>query len=200
MSLASSLATVLAAPSAAAVWRLRADVLEAGVDPDSLLWPLLTEFHDYLDRIETGTSSRDYSNLASKLDVGAISGVLLERMAERQESSELALNLLSGVISEGLMVLGTRQHVKAWEGELCSVYRGAAWYLYDELWRWTTSRTPELEPAERRRLLDELMAPVTAADTPGLNKAVLIGRLFQIVLLSRLAEALPEVVEAAKQG
>jgi hypothetical protein len=187
------LTTVLSQPSAAALWRLRADLLELDLTAGQRLWPLLGEFHDYLDRIETGTSSRDYSNLASKLDIGAISGVLMERMAEPQASSELALNLLSGAISEGLMVLATRQHVKAWEGELCSVYRSAAWFLYDELWQWSCTRTPDLAAADRRRLLDEILAPIQADDTPGLHKAVLVGRLFQILLLSRLVETFPEL-------
>lgn len=182
-----SLALMLAAPSAETLWRLRADLLAAGTPPDSRLLTLLADFHDYLDRLATGMSSRDYSNLASKLDISAISGVILERLGEASESSSaLALELLSGAVSEGLMVLATRQHVRAWEGELASVHRGAAWVLYDELWRWTTDRRPDLGGSERRALLDELMAPILDPDSSGLLKAALICRLFQLLIAAEV--------------
>ena len=71
-----------------------------------------------LDQLATGTSSRDYSDLASKLDVGALGGVVLEHVLESEKAEDLALRLFTGLLSEGLMVLATRQHVKAWEGEL----------------------------------------------------------------------------------
>jgi hypothetical protein len=72
--------------------------------------------------------------------------------------------------------------VRAWEGELAAVHRGAAWVLYDVLWRWTSDRNPDLPPGDRRALLDELMAPILAPDSPGLVKAALICRLFQLLI------------------
>jgi len=187
MPLQDSLALMLAAPSAETLWRLRGDLLAAANPPDSRLLPLLAAFHDYLDRLATGMSSRDYSHLASKLDISAISGVILERLGEAADSSALALELLSGAVSEGLMVAATRQHVRAWEGELAAVHRSAAWVLYDELWRWTTDRRPEIDPSERRELLDSLLAPVLAPDTAGLVKAVVICRLFQLLVATEIA-------------
>lgn len=186
MPLQDSLALVLAAPSAETVWRLRGDLLESDRPPDPRLLSLLAAFHDYLDRLATGMSSRDFSNLASKLDIAAVSGVILDRLAEASDASTLALDLFSGAVSEGLMVLATRQHVRAWEGELAAVHRSAAWLLYDELWRWTGERNPAVPPARRRALLDELMAPVLAADSPGLVKAVLICRLFQLLIAAEV--------------
>lgn len=182
MPLQDSLALVLAAPSTETLWRLRADLLAAGTPTDSRLLRLLAAFHDYLDRLATGMSSRDFSHLASKLDISAISGVILERLGEAANTSALALELLSGAVSEGLMVLATRQHVRAWEGELAAVHRSATWFLYDELWRWTTDRRPNLAGADRRSLLDELMAPILDPDASGLVKAALICRLFQILI------------------
>jgi hypothetical protein len=196
MPLPESRMLVLAAPSAETLWRLRGDLLESGTPPHPRLLSLLGAFHDYLDRLATGLSSRDYSNLASKLDIAAISGVILERLAEEGSSSSLALNLVSGAISEGLMVLATRQHVRAWEGELAAVHRSAAWVLYDELWRWTTDRNPDIPSAERRALLDELMSPVLAADSPALVKAALICRLFQLLIA---AEAMGEPAHRPNQ-
>jgi hypothetical protein len=181
-----SLAKVLTSPSAAEVWRLRADLLQAGLTADAKTWTVLHEFRGYLDRLETSTSSREYSHLASKLDIGAVGGVLVEHMVESENARELAVRLLSGILSEGLMVLATRQHVKAWEGELSAVYREAAWYLYGEIWRWAEELKPDLEPTERRALIDRLLDPVLSDDTPGLHRAVLVGRLFQLLLVSYL--------------
>jgi len=182
MSLDDSLAAVLLSPTAADVWSLRADLLERDVPDDSRMWALLGEFHHFLDRLATVTTAREYSNFASKLDIGAISGVIFEHLSEEAKPSERAMRLLSGALSEGLMALGTRQHVRVWEGELAAVHRDAAWFLYGELWRWTRDRTPELDPAERRRLLDELMDPFQSPETTGEHKAILIGRLFQVLV------------------
>lgn len=191
MSHPESLALVLAAPSAEAVWRLRGDLLEAGTPPGGHLLTLLAAFHDYLDRLATGMSSRDYSQLASKLDISAISGVILERLAEVSDSPKLGLNLVAGAVSEGLMAFATRQHVKAWEGELAAVHRSAAWVLFDELWRWTGERNPELEAPQRRELLDQLLAPALDPKQPGLLRAALICRLFQILISAGVTEACP---------
>jgi len=88
------------------------------------------------------------------------------------------------------MALATRQHVRAWEGELESVYSTAAWYLYGALWHWAAELKPELGSEERRQLLDKLLAPVLEPSTPGAVKAVLLGRLFQAVTLSRSLQAI----------
>jgi hypothetical protein len=184
-----SLALLLTAPSAKAVWRLRGDLLEAGTPADEHLLGLLGAFHDYLDRLATGMSSRDYSQLASKLDVSAISGVILERLAEAADPSKPGLNLVAGAVSEGLMALATRQHVKAWEGELAAVHRSAAWVLFDELWRWSAERNLEIPALERRELLDQLLAPALDPKQPGLLRAALICRLFQILIAAGVAVA-----------
>jgi hypothetical protein len=129
---------------------LRGDLLVSGLAADDRLLELLSAFHDYLDRLATGLSSRDHSQLASKLDISAISGVILERLAEVSDSPKFGLNLVAGAISEGLMALATRQHVKAWEGELAAVHRRAAWVLFDELWRWSAERNPEIRRRSER--------------------------------------------------
>jgi hypothetical protein len=193
MSVNEALAAVLSAPSASDLWRLRCELLEAGTSKDSKVWSLLDRFHEFLERLETTSSSRDYSNLASKLDIGAISGVILERLAERGEASEQALRLLSGITSEGLMALATRQHVRAWESELDAVYRAAAWYLYEQLWHWTSLVKPELDATQRRQLLDLLVAPIRSSETTGTQKAVLVGRLFQILLIGAMSAEMPDL-------
>ena len=190
MSLSESLATVVSAPSPDSLWTLRGDLLESGLSPDAPVLRMIGSFRDYLDAIQTGVSSRDYSHLASKLDISAISGVILERLAEAGGSSELAMGILSGALSEGLMVLATRQHVRAWEGELEAVHRRTAWMAYDELWRWSSQENPELSNTQRRALIDTLMDPAVSSNSSGLVKAVLIGRLFQLMIAAQVAREL----------
>ena len=190
MSLSESLATVVSAPSPDSLWTLRGDLLESGLSPDAPVLRVIGSFRDYLDAIQTGVSSRDYSHLASKLDISAISGVILERLAEAGGSSELAMGILSGALSEGLMVLATRQHVRAWEGELEAVHRRTAWMAYDELWRWSSQEKPELSNTQRRALIDTLMDPAVSSNSSGLVKAVVIGRLFQLMIAAQVAREL----------
>lgn len=187
MAIRDALEKALSSPSANDLWRLRAELLEAGISPEARVWRVLDEFHSFLDQLATSTSSRQYSELASKLDIGAISGVLLEHALTESEAEDLALKLVSGLLSEGLMALATRQHVKAWEGEAEAVYRSAAWYLYGELWHWACRLKPDLPATERRALLDRLFAPVRSPDAEGFTKAVLLGLMFQILLLSHLS-------------
>jgi hypothetical protein len=86
------------------------------------------------------------------------------------------------------MAFATRQHVKAWEAGLASVCAGSAWFLYEEMWHWARRRKPELDAGERRRLLDALFAPVCAADPGNVSKFHLVGSLFQLLLISEVAE------------
>ncbi len=138
---------------------------------------------NFLDQVATRISSREYSELASKLDVGAVGGVVLAQVLEAEDDRELGLKLLTAVVSEGLMVLATRQHVRAWEGELAAVYRNAAWVLYPELWHWTVGLKPDLPALDRRKLLDDLLGPVHSDATSGFHKAILVGALFQDLLI-----------------
>ena len=186
MTLRRAIASVLTAPTPEGLWELRSRLLEGGVPAQDPIWSIVGEFHRFLDELGTGSSSRDYSQLASKLDISAVGGVVVEQLLEPEDPAETSMRLLSALLSEGLMVLATRQHVKAWEGELSAVYRAAAWYLYGELWHWAAGLKPDLSPDERRRLLDRLLSPALSAETDGTTKAVLLGLLFQVLVLHHL--------------
>jgi len=190
MSLRESLTAVLTDPAASGLWQLRADLLEAGLPEGARLWTLIGQYQQFLDQLSGCMTSRHYSDLASKLDIGSVSGVILERLLEPQGSRELAMSLLTGALSEGLMVAATRQHVKAWEQGMASYVKSTAWFLYDELWRWSEEMNPELPPAERRRQLDQLFTPVHRQDVECVCKAAFLGLLFQVLLLSRTSEAI----------
>jgi len=187
MPLPPSLVTILREPSAAAVWQLRAELLASGLSPSAPEFELLTEFHRFLDHLETGAASRDHSERASLMDIGSFGAVVAADLLEAEESPDLARRLLAGALTEGLAVLATRQHVKAWRGELASVFRDAAWVLYDQLWRWAVERKPELAPSERAKLIDQLLAPVRDECVEPSQKAVLVCSLFALLIVEALA-------------
>jgi len=181
-----SLEIALTAPNPAALWTLRADLLEGGASPDDRALEIVGEFHAFLDQFAASTSSRDLNHLASKLDIGAIGGVVLEQLFESPNAKDLAMRVLTGGISEGLMVLASRQYVRAQEGELAALFRETAWTLYDRLWQWTEGANPDLAAPERRELLDQVTAPLRDAQASNAIKAILAGRLFQVLLLGHL--------------
>jgi hypothetical protein len=191
--LTASMVAALAAPDPTDLWRLRGDLLERGVAPDAPVMSVVEEFHSFLDRLATGTTSRGYSDLASWMDIGSLGGVVAEDLFEAEGAEALARRVLAGLVTEGLAVLATRQHVKAWETELASVRREAAWFLYGALWRFAARRNPDLALAERRALLERLLAPLADPSLGGAQKAIVAGRLFQVLLVDGLAEALETV-------
>ena len=193
MSLRESLTAVLTDPTASGLWPLRADLLEAELPEGSRLWELIGQYQHFLDQLSSCMTSRHYSDLASKLDIGSVSGVIMERLLEPQGARELAVSLLTGALSEGLMVAATRQHVRAWEQGIVAYVKRTAWFLYDEVWRWSEEMKPDLPAAERRRQLDELFKPVHSRDVDCVCKAAFLGLLFQILLVSRLSDVIAQL-------
>jgi hypothetical protein len=188
MEVPETLIAVVREPSAAAVWELRGDLLDRGLTPEAKAFTLLAELHRFLDRLATGAASSGHSERASMMEVGSLSGVVASDLAEAADAGEWARRLLSAAVTEGLAVLATRQHVRAWRGELASVFREAAWYLYDELWLWASRRKPDLGTVERRRLLDQLVAQIRGDDIHGGQKTAIVCSLFLLLLVDSLAE------------
>ena len=183
-----SLETALVSPTPEGLWELRADLLENGTAPDDRLLEIIGEFYSFLDRFATSTSSRDLNHLASKLDIGAIGGVVLEQLFESPNTKDLAMRILTGGISEGLMVLASRQYVRVQEGELAALFRDVAWTLYQRLWQWTTEANRSLGTSERRQLIDKITQPLLDTDASNVVKAVLAGRLYQVLVLAHLGK------------
>ncbi len=200
MSLRKGLADALTHPTPEALWGLMGDLLEAGIPAEGRVWRVIEEYQKFLQHILTGAASRHYSDLASKLDIGSITGVVVDRFLESKDARSLARSMLSGILSEGLMVLATRQHVKAWEESLGAVCTGASWFLYEELWYWAQEKKPELPAGERRLMLDNLFRPLCAREGAGASKAVLIGSLFQLLLLSYALDEIAGLPSSAAAG
>jgi hypothetical protein len=155
-------------------------------------------FHAYLSELQSKINAKDYSELASRLDMGAVGTVALENMvaAEKEQFWE---RLLLGGLGEGLMVAASRQYIRAWEVETGLVHSRAAWTLTEALWRTSVEMQPDL-PAERRwQAIQSLLAPAYDPGVPAPDKATLLGRVFQILLLTHLA-CLPRQGRQGQEG
>lgn len=183
----SSLTAVLAEPTPASLWRLRADILEREPSGQEQLLLILERFHHFINELVASSTAREFSHFASILDMAAVAGVALQNLMEDQDSGEWWRRFVIGAASEGLMVLAARQYVKAWEEEMDANYNTAAWYLAQEYWDLSSDLKPDLSAAKRRILIDRLSEPLQDTEVEGIVKAGLIVRLFQLLLLARFA-------------
>lgn len=182
-----SLATVLAQPTPAALWQLRGDLRQAGLPADHAAWAVIDRFYAFLNELSAGMKAHEFNKMATMLDIGAVGGVAVQGMIEGDiPVDDLWKKLVAGSVGEGLMVLASRQYIKSAHAELISVYNAAAWYLFSALWDVSARLQPELSSADRRQLLDQLLTPALHEETEDGVKMVLIGRLFQILLLVHL--------------
>jgi hypothetical protein len=147
------------------------------------------QFHAYLSELEAKYSARDYSELASLLDIGAVGAVALENLIEAGES--LTQRLLLGGLSEVLMVAASRQYVRAWSREIQPVHMKAIWFLRAALWRLSIEGRPDMQSDERIALVDGLLAPALVGEEADQIRPALLGRIFQVLLLIHLAQVLP---------
>jgi hypothetical protein len=89
------------------------------------------------------------------------------------------------------MVAASRQYVKGWEVETALVHSQAAWYLSEALWRASSEMQPDLQPEKRWEAIQALLAPAHDPDVPAPEKALLLGRIFQLLLITYLARLVP---------
>jgi hypothetical protein len=153
-------------------------------------------FYSYLRELQSKVTARDYSELASRLDIGAVGSVALENLVSG-DGGELWKRLLLGGLSEGLMVAASRQYIRAWQVEAGLVHGAATWYLGEALWRTSQRMQPDLPVQERGQAIESLLAPARDPDTPAPAKALLIGRIFQVLLLSYLDQLLSTIGEGS---
>ncbi len=183
---------ILTAPTPAALWDLYGRLLATGADP--ALIELVGAFHHYLHDLKSKADARQYSELASLLDIGAVGGVAVQNLigghGAGDGADDLMKRFLMGTVSESLMVLASRQYIKGWQSELYSVHSQATWFLARELWQVSAEMQPDLPAEERWAYIDRLLAPARDSETRNEVKAVFLGWLFQMVLLRRLAPLL----------
>ncbi len=182
-----TITAVFTQPSCETLCALQANLLQAGYAPDAPLLGVLDQFFTFLNELSASMSAREYSHLATMFDIGAVGGVAVQNLLETDDPANIWKRVLAGGLSEGLMVLASRQYVKSAEASIISVYRSAGWFIYRELWRLSSQLQPDQDPAQRRQSLDQLLAPVHDDAVPGPFKAALLGRLFQMLLLTNFA-------------
>jgi hypothetical protein len=191
VSLQDLLGRVLTEPSPADLLALQTWLLAAETSPESAgaamrAHEVAGEFYAYLVELQARYGARQYSELASFLDIGAVGAVALENLIEAGEA--LTQRLLLGGLSELLMVAASRQYVKAWSREIQPVHMRAVWFLRAELWRLSTAERPGIRADERTALVDELLAPALNGDAAEQVRLSLLGRLFQLLLIIYLAQ------------
>jgi hypothetical protein len=179
---------VLAAPAAGNLLDLQAALLsvEKGADQEqrfkiSSALAVLDDFYDYIVELQGKLDAHAFAELASKLDIGAVGGVVLDNIFDAGE--HFMRRLVIGGLSETLMVLASRQYVKAYNRDLDSMHRQSAWRVRSHLWRLSAANRPELADETRTALVDALLAPVLEEDNSSELRAILLGRLFQVLLL-----------------
>lgn len=183
-SLQDAVRSILARPTPEALIELQGALLaleDAGGPVEPAL-EVAGHFYTYLSELRSKVVAQEYSELASRLDIGAVGAVAMENLVAG-EGEDLWKRLLLGGVGEGLMVAASRQYVKGWQVEAGLVHSQAAWYLAQALWRASQQMQPQLPTVERRQAIEHLLAPVRDPDTPAVAKALLIGRIFQLLLL-----------------
>jgi hypothetical protein len=179
------LANIARQPVAGDLWKLRGALLAYAAGPDQpdaqLASDITREFFLYLSEIRSKMTARQYNELASKLDVGAVGVLALQDILLEREN--LWQNLALGGLGEGLMVIASRQYVKAWEKDLDAVHRRAAWILYEVLWQLSGQYQPDMDTGARQALIERTLTPALADETPFESRMLLLLRLFQTVLL-----------------
>lgn len=189
------LGRILVEPTPADLLALQTLLLVAEAEPERRdaarrALDVVGEFYTYLGEIEAKVSAREYSELASLLDIGAVGAVALENLTEAGEA--LQQRMLLGALGEFLMVLASRQYVKAWNREITPVHLRAVWFLRGDLWRLSVEGQPDMPVQERAELVDGLLAPALEENTSDEARLVLLGRLFQVLLVIRLAQTLSD--------
>jgi hypothetical protein len=174
-------------PTAADLWKLHGTLLACMQDePDTqLALHVARHFYLYLSELQSKLTARQYNELASRLDIASVGVLALQDILIEHE--HLGKSLLLGGIGESLMVMASRQYVRAWEQELRSVQRDAAWTLYHVLWQLSRQYQPEMRASKRRALIDATLEPALDDDASLESRMLLLLRLFQVSLLILLA-------------
>lgn len=184
---------LLGAPSVADLRLLQGRLLleaDAGREADvERALRLAGTLHDFLSELESKLGARAYSHFASLLDIGAVGAVALETLLDPARRQPLQVGLAA--LGEGLMVLASRQYVRAWGRELGPLFDRALWRAREELWQLSAEARPDLPSARRLASIDGLLAPALDPETPLESRHALVARLLQVLVVAASARALP---------
>jgi hypothetical protein len=191
-SLRKALGSVVTQPTPTALVALQGALLSTAQEGEALdrALEIAGNFYSYLSELQSAITARSYSELASRLDIGAVGAVALESILTA-EADDFWQRILLGGAGEALMVAASRQYIKGWEVETGLAHAHAAWYLAEALWRASSEMQPELGAEQRWQAIEALLAPAHDPEVPAPSKALLLGRVFQILLITYLARLLP---------
>ena len=203
MPLDASLHGVLTQPDAESLWQLRADLvllrerlaLDARGNADFSI-EIVGRFHAFLATVQSKMTAHEYSQLASKMDIGSVGLLAIQDLATDRE--RLFRKLLLGGLSEGLMVLATLQYVKAWKVEASQACSDASWWLFEGLWRLSAQLSPGLPAAERREQIEAALAPARALDLAPAVRTALLAQIYQVLLVCSLGWITPTAGQAER--
>lgn len=190
---------VLQRPDPAALVSLQ-EMLLADAVPDAARTEALAtagEFHSYLLDLRGRLSARQYSELATWLDLAAMGLVAFENLNTGKPTD--LQRLVTGLLAEGVMVVANRQHIKAWDVEAQAPHDHAAWYLRDAYWRLSESTLPDMPPSERLARLQALVTPAQSVRVSS-ERIVALGRLFQVLLLIQVSRIQPRAYSGSDGG
>jgi hypothetical protein len=149
----------------------------------------------YLADLESRLDARRYSQMASMLDIGAVGAVALENVID--PARRMPVQVALAALSEGLMVLASRQYVKAYEGELRPLALRHAWAVRETLYRLVRANRQDLDPSAALSSIDAVLAPIVSDETPGLVRHVLLLRLMQLLVALLAAQQLGDGARTA---
>ncbi len=150
---------------------------------------LLEDFYNYLVGLESKLEAHAFAALASKMDMGAVGVVIAGNI--RDAGDRVMERVLMGGVSETLMLLSSRQYIKAFDRDLEAFFLQTAWQLRAHFWRFSAARCPGMAPSERAALIDSLFVPVFYQRASSEAKPILLGCLFQVLLLGSMSGLLP---------
>ena len=193
-SLQDAIRPILSQPTPEALVALQGALLTSGQEGEVVdrALEVTGHFHTYLSELQSKITARNYSELASRLDIGAVGAVALENVIA-SEKDDFWQRLALGAVAETLMVAASRQYIKGWEAETGLVHSRAAWYLTEALWRASSEMQPGLKPDQRWEAVQALLSPAHDPSVPAPDRAVLLGHVFQMLLITYLARLLPEI-------
>lgn len=192
LTLQDAIRPVLSLPTPEAMIALQGALLACGREGEAVDYALgvAGHFYDYLSELQSKIAARDYSEMASRLDIGAVGAVALQNLLSAEKDS-FWQKLVLGGLSEGLMVAASRQYIKGWQVETGLVHSHAAWVLTEALWHASREMQPGLPAEQRWQAIQSLLAPAYDPGVPAPEKAILLGRIFQVLLITYLAQLLP---------
>lgn len=188
MDLNATLQRILTEPTSADLWQLQGDLLAVGTEEARRARQVAGDFYAYLSDLESKITSRRHSRWGAILETASVTSVGLQDLID--EEVDVFKRLIASGGTALLEISAAYKNVKAWEVEAALVHRDAAWALYGELWDISTTMLPELSADQRRAHLDALLGPAASPDMPAGDKAVLLVKLFQVVLAVRLTPVL----------